>query len=79
MASSPEKRILELHLTLPPAPKPVAVYKTAIKVGNSALRLRSRPAETGQDAKSPVASAKTRRWKKEKKPRSKSAWRSSRP
>lgn len=34
MASSPEKRIQELHLTLPPAPKPVAVYKTAVKVGN---------------------------------------------
>jgi len=34
MASSPEKRIQELHLTLPPAPKPVAVYKTAVKHGN---------------------------------------------
>ena len=34
MATSPEKRIQELHLTLPPAPKPVAVYKTALKVGN---------------------------------------------
>lgn len=34
MATSPEKRIQELHLTLPPAPKPVAVYKTAVKVGN---------------------------------------------
>ena len=33
MASSPEKRVQELHLTLPPAPKPVAVYKTAVKVG----------------------------------------------
>ncbi len=33
MASSPEKRIQELHLTLPPAPKPVAVYKTAVKAG----------------------------------------------
>lgn len=32
--SSPEKRVQELHLTLPPAPKPVAVYKTAVKVGN---------------------------------------------
>ena len=29
-----DKRIQELHLTLPPAPKPVAVYKPAIKVGN---------------------------------------------
>ncbi len=34
MAASPEKRVQELHLTLPPAPKPVAVYKTAVKVGN---------------------------------------------
>ena len=34
MQSSPEKRVQELHLTLPPAPKPVAVYKTAVKVGN---------------------------------------------
>ncbi len=34
MASSPEKRIQELHLTLPPAPEPVAVYKTAVKHGN---------------------------------------------
>lgn len=32
--SSPEKRVQELHLTLPPAPKPVAVYKTAVKLGN---------------------------------------------
>jgi enamine deaminase RidA (YjgF/YER057c/UK114 family) len=34
MMSTPEKRIQELHLTLPPAPKPVAVYKTAVQVGN---------------------------------------------
>ncbi len=34
LASSPEKRIQELHLILPPAPKPVAVYKTAVRVGN---------------------------------------------
>ena len=33
MASTPEKRVQELHLTLPPAPKPVAVYKTAVKFG----------------------------------------------
>lgn len=31
--STPEKRVQELHLTLPPAPKPVAVYKTAVKFG----------------------------------------------
>jgi enamine deaminase RidA (YjgF/YER057c/UK114 family) len=34
MLSNPEKRIQELHLTLPPAPKAVAVYKTAVKAGN---------------------------------------------
>jgi enamine deaminase RidA (YjgF/YER057c/UK114 family) len=32
--SSPEKRVQELHLALPPAPKPVAVYRTAVKAGN---------------------------------------------
>ena len=32
--SNPEKRVQELHLTLPPAPKPVAVYKTAVRQGN---------------------------------------------
>src|SRR5437764_10329263 len=34
MPNGPEKRVQELHLTLPPAPKPVAVYKTAVRVGN---------------------------------------------
>lgn len=34
MASKPETRIQELHLTLPPAPKPVAKYKTAVLAGN---------------------------------------------
>ena len=34
MPSPPDTRIQELHLTLPPAPKPVAVYKTAVKHGN---------------------------------------------
>ena len=34
MPSKPETRLQELHLTLPPAPKPVAKYKTAILVGN---------------------------------------------
>jgi enamine deaminase RidA (YjgF/YER057c/UK114 family) len=32
--ASPEKRVQELHLILPPVPKPVAVYRTAVKVGN---------------------------------------------
>ena len=34
MASTPEARALELHLTLPPAPKPVAVYRSAVRHGN---------------------------------------------
>ena len=32
--SKPETRLQELHLTLPPAPKPMAKYKTAVLVGN---------------------------------------------
>jgi enamine deaminase RidA (YjgF/YER057c/UK114 family) len=32
--SKPETRIQEMHLTLPPAPKPMAKYKTAVLVGN---------------------------------------------
>ncbi|MCS7270408.1 MAG: RidA family protein, partial [Gemmataceae bacterium] len=34
MPSTPEQRLQELHLVLPPAPKPVAVYKTALRWGN---------------------------------------------
>jgi enamine deaminase RidA (YjgF/YER057c/UK114 family) len=34
MPSKPETRIQELHLTLPPVPKPMAKYKTAVLVGN---------------------------------------------
>jgi enamine deaminase RidA (YjgF/YER057c/UK114 family) len=34
VASSPETRLQELQLTLPPAPKPVAKYKTAVRAGN---------------------------------------------
>jgi enamine deaminase RidA (YjgF/YER057c/UK114 family) len=34
MPSKPETRVQELHLILPPAPKPVAKYKTALLVGN---------------------------------------------
>ena len=37
MPSKPETRIQELHLVLPPAPKPVAVYRTALKLGNRLL------------------------------------------
>lgn len=32
--SKPETRVQELHLTLPPVPKPVAKYKTAVRLGN---------------------------------------------
>src|SRR5262249_6204532 len=34
MPATPEVRIQELHLTLPPPPKPVAKYKPAVLVGN---------------------------------------------
>jgi len=34
MPSKPEVRVQELHLTLPPPPKPVAKYKTAVLVGD---------------------------------------------
>lgn len=37
MPGKPETRIQELHLTLPPAPKPIAVYKPFIKLGNRLL------------------------------------------
>jgi enamine deaminase RidA (YjgF/YER057c/UK114 family) len=33
---SPEQRIVELKLELPPAPKPVAVYKPLVVIGNIA-------------------------------------------
>jgi enamine deaminase RidA (YjgF/YER057c/UK114 family) len=32
--STPEARAAALHLVFPPAPKPVAVYKPAVRVGN---------------------------------------------
>lgn len=35
MPSKPDTRVQELHLTLPPVPKPVAKYKTAVRVGNT--------------------------------------------
>ncbi len=53
MASKPEVRIQELHLTLPPAPKPVAKYKTAVLVGNLLHVSGHGPAKI--DGKSPVA------------------------
>lgn len=35
MASKPETRVQELHLTLPTPAKPVAKYKTAVLLGNT--------------------------------------------
>lgn len=52
MQSTPEKRIQELHLTLPPAPKPVAKYKTAVQVGTLLYVSGHGPAKI--DGKSPV-------------------------
>jgi len=52
MASKPEARIQELHLTLPPAPKPVAKYRTAVLVGNMLYVSGHGPAKL--DDKSPV-------------------------
>ena len=34
MPTPPDTRIQELHLTLPPAPKPVAKYRTALLLGD---------------------------------------------
>ena len=34
MPTPPDTRLQELHLTLPPAPKPVAKYRTALLVGD---------------------------------------------
>ena len=34
MATTPEARLVELQLTLPPAPRPIAKYKPAVQVGN---------------------------------------------
>jgi len=51
--ATPEKRLQEKHLTLPPAPKPVAKYKTAVLVGNILYVSGHGPAKL--DDKSPVA------------------------
>jgi enamine deaminase RidA (YjgF/YER057c/UK114 family) len=53
MPSKPETRLQELHLTLPPAPKPVAKYKTAVLAGNLLYVSGHGPAKL--DASSPVA------------------------
>jgi len=33
MPSNPETRLVELNLTLPPAPKPIAKYRPAVQEG----------------------------------------------
>ena len=53
MQSTPEKRIQELHLTLPPAPKPVAKYKPAVQHGNLLFVSGHGPAKLND--KTPVA------------------------
>jgi enamine deaminase RidA (YjgF/YER057c/UK114 family) len=53
MPSKPEARIQELHLTLPPAPKPVAKYKTAVLAGKILYVSGHGPAKLND--KSPVA------------------------
>jgi enamine deaminase RidA (YjgF/YER057c/UK114 family) len=53
MAATPEARLKELQLTLPPAPKPVAKYKPAVQVGNVLYVSGHGPAKV--DGNSPVA------------------------
>src|SRR5205823_4653780 len=43
-------RIQELHLTLPPAPKPVAKYKTAVRVGDLLYVSGHGPAKAEDDS-----------------------------
>lgn len=52
MASSPEARLQELNLVLPPAPKPVAKYKPALIVGNILYVSGHGPAK--KDGKYPI-------------------------
>ncbi len=53
MAATPEARLKDLQLTLPPAPKPVAKYKTAVQVGNVLYVSGHGPAKV--DDKSPIS------------------------
>jgi enamine deaminase RidA (YjgF/YER057c/UK114 family) len=52
MASKPETRVQELHLTLPKPAKPVAKYKMSVQVGNMLYVSGHGPAKI--DEKSPV-------------------------
>jgi enamine deaminase RidA (YjgF/YER057c/UK114 family) len=53
MPSNPETRIQELHLTLPPAPKPMAKYKPAVLAGNMLYVSGHGPAKLNEN--SPIA------------------------
>ena len=53
MPSTPEKRLQELHITLPPAPKPMAKYKTAVLHGHTLYVSGHGPAKITD--KTPVA------------------------
>src|SRR5213080_2690226 len=50
MAATPEDRLKELNLTLPPAPKPVAKYKPAVQVGNVLYVSGHGPAKVADDS-----------------------------
>ena len=50
MTTSPEARLRELGLTLPPAPKPMAKYKTALLVGGLLYVSGHGPARLGDGA-----------------------------
>jgi enamine deaminase RidA (YjgF/YER057c/UK114 family) len=52
MAATPEARLKELQITLPPAPKPVAKYKPAVQIGNVLYVSGHGPAKV--DGNSPV-------------------------
>jgi enamine deaminase RidA (YjgF/YER057c/UK114 family) len=46
--ATPETRLKELHITLPPAPKPMAKYKPAVQVGNLLYISGHGPAKLGE-------------------------------
>jgi len=50
MATTPEARLVELKLTLPPPPKPVAKYKPAVQIGNVLYVSGHGPAKLGDQA-----------------------------
>src|SRR5262249_7796658 len=52
MAATPEARLKQLNLTLPPTPKPMAKYKPAVQVGNVLYVSGHGPAKV--DGNSPI-------------------------